>query len=59
MRRGLNQFSGTCDILLSGNDLTADEFKFLNKTNKHWRGVMAQATMNQQIISNVDHIFSQ
>ena len=45
MRRGLNQFSGTCDILLSGNDLTADEFKFLNKTNKHWRGVMAQATI--------------
>ncbi len=59
MLRGLNQFSGTCDIFLSGNDLTADEFKFLIKSNKPWREVMARATINQQTISNADHTFSQ
>lgn len=59
MLQGLNQFSGTCDILLCGNDSTADEFKLLNKRNKHWLGVMARATMDQRIISNVDHIFAQ
>jgi exosortase A-associated hydrolase 1 len=59
MLEGLNQFSGTCDILLSGNDLTADEFKFLIKSNKPWREVMARATITQQTISNADHTFSQ
>ncbi len=58
MLQGLNQFSCTCDILLNGNESTADKFKLLNKTNKHWLGVMARATMNMQIISNVDHIFA-
>ncbi|AAZ26702.1 hypothetical protein [Colwellia psychrerythraea] len=59
MLRGLNQFSGTCDIFLSGNDLTADEFKLLIKSNKHWREVMARATINQQIICQADHTSSQ
>lgn len=59
MLRGLNQFSGTCDILLSGNDLTADEFKLLIKNNKHWRHAMARATINKQTIGNADHTFSQ
>ncbi|PKH88464.1 hydrolase 1, exosortase A system-associated [Colwellia sp. Bg11-28] len=59
MLQGLNQFSGTCDILLSGNDLTADEFKLLIKSNKHWREAVARATINQQIISRADHTFSQ
>jgi exosortase A-associated hydrolase 1 len=59
MLRGLNQFSGTCDIFLSGNDLTADEFKLLIKSNKHWRQAMARATINKQTIDHADHTFSQ
>ena len=59
MLQGLNKFAGTCDILLSGNDLTADEFNLLIKSNKHWREVMARATINQQIINHADHTFSQ
>lgn len=58
MLRGLNQFSGTCDILLSGNDLTADEFKLLIKIDKHWRHAMARATINKQTIDHTDHTFS-
>ncbi len=59
MLQGLNQFSGKCDLLLSGNDLTADEFKLLVKSNKHWREVTARATINLKIINQADHTFSQ
>jgi hypothetical protein len=59
MLQGLTKFPGTADILLSGNDLTADEFKLLVKSNKHWRELMARATINQHIISHADHTFSQ
>jgi exosortase A-associated hydrolase 1 len=59
MLLGLNKFSGTCDILLSGNDLTADEFQLLIKSNKHWRHAMAHATIKKQTIWHADHTFSQ
>lgn len=59
MRQGLSQFSGKCDLLLSGDDLTADEFKFLVKSNKQWREVMARDTINLKIINQADHTFSQ
>jgi len=59
MLQGLSQFTGTCDILLSANDLTADEFKLLVKSNKRWRELMARDTINQLTISQADHTFSQ
>ena len=59
MLEGLSQFQGKCNILLSGNDLTADEFKLLVKSNKHWRAVMARDTINSQTINQADHTFSQ
>jgi hypothetical protein len=55
----LRAFSGRCHILLSGNDLTADEFKVLVKSNKHWRQLMAQDNMSLKVIARADHTFSQ
>ncbi|PKI17790.1 hydrolase 1, exosortase A system-associated [Colwellia sp. 12G3] len=59
MLQGLNKFSGQCELLLSGNDLTADEFRLLVKSNKHWRGVTARDTIHMKIIHQADHTFSQ
>lgn len=59
MLQGLSDFSGKCDFLLSGNDLTANEFKLLMKSDKYWRKVMARDTINMQIINQADHTFSQ
>jgi exosortase A-associated hydrolase 1 len=59
MLQGLRAFSGRCHILLSGNDLTADEFKVLVKSNKHWRQLMAQDNMSLKVIAKADHTFSQ
>jgi len=59
MLQGLAGFTGQSHILLSGNDLTADEFTLLVKSNKHWRALMAQANISQQFIEQADHTFSQ
>ncbi|ALO33522.1 hypothetical protein CMT41_01395 [Colwellia sp. MT41] len=59
MLQGLSKFTGQSHIILSGNDLTADEFRLLVKSNKHWQQVMAQASIEQKIISQADHTFSQ
>ena len=40
-------------------DRTADEFKLLIKSNKHWREAMARATISKQTIDHADHTFSQ
>jgi len=59
MHAGLSDFIGQSSILLSGNDLTAGEFKLLAKSNKNWRALMAQDNISQQIIEQADHTFSQ
>ncbi|KGJ97331.1 hydrolase 1, exosortase A system-associated [Colwellia psychrerythraea] len=59
MLQGLDEFTGKCNIMLSGNDLTADEFKLLVKSNKHWRDITARDTIDVQTISQTDHTFSQ
>ncbi|WP_057830068.1 hydrolase 1, exosortase A system-associated [Colwellia sp. TT2012] len=59
MLQGLSKFTGQSHIILSGNDLTADEFRLLVKSNKHWQQVMAQASIEQKIINQADHTFSQ
>lgn len=58
MLLGLKCFSGQVDIVLSGNDLTADEFKILVKNDKDWQALMAQPSIKQHIIEHADHTFS-
>ncbi|WP_019029189.1 hydrolase 1, exosortase A system-associated [Colwellia piezophila] len=55
---GLAGFTGQVDILLSGNDLTAAEFKLLVKSNNDWFEVTARETIKQKTISHADHTFS-
>ena len=59
MKQGMIRFTGPVDIILSGNDLTANEFKLLVKSNKHWRQATARANISTKIISQADHTFSQ
>lgn len=59
MLQGLNNFNGQTEILLSGNDLTADEFKLLVKSNKDWREIQAWDKVRQSTIAHADHTFSQ
>jgi exosortase A-associated hydrolase 1 len=59
MRQGLEGFVGQSHVLLSGNDLTADEFQLLVKSNKHWRILMKKSTINLQCVEHADHTFSQ
>lgn len=59
MLQGLSDFSGQSHFLLSGNDLTADEFKLLVKNNMHWRALMVRTTINLQLVAQADHTFSQ
>ncbi len=59
MLQGLQGFNGQCHIILSGNDLTADEFSLLVKSHKHWRQLMAQENIYLDMITKADHTFSQ
>lgn len=58
MRKALESFSGPVTFVLSDNDLTADEFTVLAKTDKTWQAVLAKPTITQQVISSADHTFS-
>lgn len=59
MLQGLRGFTGQVDIILSGNDLTADEFTLLVKSDKYWREITARANISQTVINQANHTFSQ
>ena len=59
MLQGLTTFTGQSDILLSGNDLTADEFSLLVKSNKSWCEIVTGDTIKMKTINQADHTFSQ
>ncbi|MEI6895632.1 MAG: hydrolase 1, exosortase A system-associated [Colwellia sp.] len=59
MRQGLRKFTGKCHVLLSGNDLTANEFSLLIKNNKSWREITACDSIEVESIRHADHTFSQ
>jgi len=59
MLQGIKTFSGQSHIILSANDLTADEFLLLVKSNKYWRKVIASDKIKQHKIRYADHTFSQ
>lgn len=58
MEQGLLKFNGKCLIILSGNDLTADEFNVLLKTNKSWQETLSIKSSETTMISEADHTFS-
>ena len=58
MLEGLRKFPRDVDIILSGNDLTADEFRLLIKNDKQWHGAIAGLTLRHKIINHANHTFS-
>ena len=58
MLGSLVAFHGELLCLISGQDLTAQEFVTLVKTNKQWRRAMAQSSVTQMRFPAADHTFS-
>ena len=58
MRESLNRFSHPVLIILSGRDLTADEFRDLVKSDPIWQSLLADSRVEQHCLLNADHTFS-
>ncbi|TPH15554.1 hydrolase 1, exosortase A system-associated [Litorilituus lipolyticus] len=58
MYQGLAQFKGESLIILSGNDLTADEFNVLVENNKQWQQLILQSLNPIKTVALADHTFS-
>lgn len=59
MARGLSRFQGAVLIILSGNDLTAQEFSDLTRASAEWKKLMAAARVTQHTLPDANHTFSQ
>ncbi|MBU2704419.1 hydrolase 1, exosortase A system-associated [Zooshikella marina] len=58
MRLGLERFKGEILIILSGNDLTADEFRELLNASSPWKQVINQRHVERYEVSGATHTFS-
>lgn len=58
MLDGLNQYSCRVLIILSGNDLVAQEFQQLVKTNRDWNKALSLAKVETSVIKEANHTFS-
>ncbi|MEZ5532066.1 MAG: hydrolase 1, exosortase A system-associated [Steroidobacteraceae bacterium] len=58
MRAGFEQFSGPALVVLSGRDLTADEFRSLCRSDATWGRALAREQVENVEMSTADHTFS-
>jgi len=58
MLAGLNEFKGKVLLIMSGADLTAQEFSEVVKASRPWQRELATARVSQQAIAPADHTFS-
>lgn len=58
MLQGLQQFSGNVLIILSGNDLTAQEFISLCDRDKKWKKTLRHKDICQHFVEGANHTFS-
>ena len=58
MADGLARFEGRVLIILSGNDLTAQEFEDLTKRSPRWHGLLAAPRVSLRRIAEANHTFS-
>jgi uncharacterized protein len=58
MLRGLKQFRGGIQFILSGQDLTAQEFATLVKQNKNWRQACNDPRRKTVTVKEANHTFS-
>lgn len=58
MAEGLRTFEGPVLMLLSGRDLTAQEFRDHAAADPHWRGLLDRANVTRCDFPEADHTFS-
>jgi exosortase A-associated hydrolase 1 len=58
MLAGLSRFNGKILLILSGNDLTAQEFSDLVKSSAEWQRLLASPGVSRQEIPEANHTFS-
>lgn len=58
MRHGAERFSGPVLMLLSGRDLTAQEFSVLAAADASWRRILDAPAVSRREIPHADHTFS-
>jgi exosortase A-associated hydrolase 1 len=58
MQGALTHFGGRVLVVLSGADLTAQEFADLSRRNGSWQRLLAAARFTRQQIDKADHTFS-
>jgi hypothetical protein len=59
MLTGLTLFTGNCHVILSGNDLTADEFKLLINSDTPWRKLVLNKAIILNTVTQANHTFSE
>ena len=58
MLEGLNRFQGGVLFILSGNDLTAQEFIALTQQYKHWKKICCRPNIFSETVKKANHTFS-
>lgn len=58
MRRGLAAFGGPALLVLSGDDITAAEFRDVARRSRAWRRLLASPRITTQELPEADHTFS-
>lgn len=58
MLAGLAGFKGRVLLVLSGNDLTAQEFSDLSQASPEWQQLLGSAKVTRQKLAAADHTFS-
>lgn len=58
MLRGLERFKGTVTIILSGDDLTAQEFMNLASSDARWRKALRASKARTTVVEQANHTFS-
>jgi exosortase A-associated hydrolase 1 len=58
MLRGLQAFSGKVLLILSGNDLTAAEFRGTISASRRWRRLLARSSVIRRELPQATHTFS-
>lgn len=59
MSYGLRRFNGQVLLIISGNDLTAQEFSDLAKNSREWQELLASPRVSRHDLPEANHTFSQ
>jgi hypothetical protein len=58
MENGLSKFEGPVLLILSGNDLTAQEFKDVVAGSTRWQGLLQERRVTRRELAEANHTFA-